>query len=144
MFPLCQDQGLGHTPFSPLAGGWLTGKYRTGEPFPAGSSMDIRPDFRAFANEKTYPALEMLRSFATKRGVDMASLALAWGMSHPVVTAPLIRSRRPEHLDIINSALEIKLDADERTKIASFFKNEIAYGIGKPLQNELKTRKLTL
>jgi len=123
MFPLCQDQHLGHTPFSPLAGGWLTGKYRAGEPFPAGSRMDLRPDFRSLVSEKTYPALDALHRYATERGVDMASLALAWVMSHPVVTAPLIGPRRPEHLDIVNSALEIRLDANERATIAGFFKN---------------------
>lgn len=123
MFPLCQDQHLGYTPFSPLAGGWLTGKYRAGEPFPAGSRMELRPDFRTLAGEKTYPALDVLQRYATERGVDMASLALAWVMSHPVVTAPLIGPRRPEHLDIVNRALEIRLDAGERATIADFFKS---------------------
>jgi aryl-alcohol dehydrogenase-like predicted oxidoreductase len=85
--------------------------------------MDLRPDFRTLVSEKTYPALDALHRYATERGVDMASLALAWVMSHPVVTAPLIGPRRPEHLDIVNSALEIKLDADERATIAGFFKN---------------------
>ncbi|HET7376955.1 MAG TPA: aldo/keto reductase, partial [Anaerolineae bacterium] len=66
MFPLCQDQHLGHTPFSPLAGGWLTGKYRAGEPFPAGSRMVLRPDFQSLANEQTYPALNTLQHYATE------------------------------------------------------------------------------
>jgi aryl-alcohol dehydrogenase-like predicted oxidoreductase len=123
MFPLCQDQQLGYTPFSPLAGGWLTGKYRAGEPIPAGSRMDIRPDYRALVGEQTYPALDAFRRYATERGLDMASLALAWVMSHPVVTAPLVGPRRPEHLDIVNRALEIRLDADERATLAGFFKN---------------------
>ena len=123
MFPLCQDQHLGHTPFSPLAGGWLTGKYRAGEPFPAGSRMVLRPDFQTLANEQTYPALNTLQHYATERGVDMASLALAWVMSHPMVTSPLIGPRRSEHLDIVDSALKIKLEADERATISGFFKN---------------------
>ena len=44
VFPLCHEHGLGYTPFSPLAGGWLTGKYRRGEPPPAGSRMTLRPE----------------------------------------------------------------------------------------------------
>jgi len=122
LFPLCQDQQLGYTPFSPLAGGWLTGRYRPGEPIPPGSRMDIRPDYRAMGNEQTYPAIDAFRRYAAERGLDMASLALAWVMSHPLVTAPLVGPRRPEHLDIVNRALEIRLEAGERLTLASLFK----------------------
>ena len=85
--------------------------------------MVLRPDFQTLANEQTYPALNTLQHYATERGVDMASLALAWVMSHPVVTSPLIGPRRSEHLDIVDSALKIKLEADERATISGFFKN---------------------
>ncbi len=85
--------------------------------------MDLRPDYRTYVSEKTFPALDVLHRYATERGLDMASLARAWVMSHPVVTAPLIGPRHPEHLDIVNSALEIRLEADERKTIAAFFKN---------------------
>jgi aryl-alcohol dehydrogenase-like predicted oxidoreductase len=55
VFALCRDQNLGYTPFSPLAGGWLTGKYRAGEPYPAGSRMTLRPEpYAGFLNEKTF------------------------------------------------------------------------------------------
>ncbi len=123
LFPLLQDQQLGYTPFSPLAGGWLTGRYRAGEPIPPGSRMDLRPDYRLIATEKTFPALEALRRHAAERGLDMASLALAWVMSHPLVTAPLVGPRRAEHLDLVEPALEIHLAADERDLLAGFFKD---------------------
>jgi len=121
MFPLCRDQRLGYTPFSPLAGGWLTGKYRFGEPFPPGSRMDLRPDYAAFADESTYSALEAFRRYAVERGVDMASLALAWAMSHPLVSTTLVGPRRPEHLDVVDKSLEITLVEEERRLIAGFF-----------------------
>ena len=58
ILPLCADQGLGYTPFSPLAGGWLTGKYQSASDFPAGSRMTLRPEpYLRFLNEATFPGL---------------------------------------------------------------------------------------
>ncbi|MGH2592961.1 MAG: aldo/keto reductase [Anaerolineae bacterium] len=122
MFPLCEDQRLGYTPFSPLAGGWLTGKYRAGESFPDGSRMTLRPEpYRGFQNEKTFSALEALRKVAADRGADMATLALAWVMSHPLVTAPIVGPRKPAHLEPAKRALEIKLTIEERKAISDLF-----------------------
>ncbi|HXV43994.1 MAG TPA: aldo/keto reductase [Anaerolineae bacterium] len=122
MLPLCADQGLGYTPFSPLAGGWLTGKYRLGKPFPIGSRMTLRPEpYGKFLNERIYNCLEALRAYAAERGTDMATLALAWVMAHRLVTAPIIGPRRPEHFEPAQNALEIKLSEDERKVIADLF-----------------------
>ena len=122
MFPLCEDQRLGYTPFSPLAGGWLTGKYRAGESFPDGSRMTLRPEpYRGFQNEKTFNALEALRKYAADRGTDVATLALAWVMSHPLVTAPIVGPRKPAHLEPARRALEIKLTIEERKAISDLF-----------------------
>src|SRR5262249_40906515 len=53
VFPLCADQGIGFTAFSPLAGGWLTGKYRADAPYPAGSRMTLRPEpYAHLVNER--------------------------------------------------------------------------------------------
>jgi len=121
MFPLCEDQRLGYTPFSPLAGGWLTGKYKKDEPFPTGSRMTLRPEpYQKLLDEKIYHGLEALHAHAAERGTDMASLALAWVMSHPLVTAPILGPRKPEHLEPAKRAIEIKLTVEERDKIAAF------------------------
>ena len=125
MFPLCEDQRLGYTPFSPLAGGWLTGKYKKDEPFPSGSRMTLRPEpYQKLRDEKIYRGLESLRAHAAERGTDMASLALAWVMSHPLVTAPILGPRKPEHLEPAKKALEIKLTQEERQTITRFFASE--------------------
>lgn len=122
LFPLLADQGLGYTPFSPLAGGWLTGKYRRGESFPAGSRMTLRPEpYGAYLNERVHDGLDALRGHAVERGVDMATVALAWIMKHPRVTAPIVGPRRPDQLEPALRALELDLTDDEWARIGAYF-----------------------
>ena len=88
VFPVCREHGLGYTPFSPLAGGWLTGKYRRGEAPPAGSRMTLRPEpYVGYASDRVFDALETLEREAAERGVSMAGLALAWALAQPELTA---------------------------------------------------------
>ena len=120
MFPLCQDQSLGYTPFSPLAGGWLTGKYQYQVDYPDDSRMSLRPEpYLRYRNKETFDGLEKLQAVADKRGVSMAGLSLAWVMSSPHVTAPIIGPRRPSHFEPVREALTLKLSADEREEIAA-------------------------
>jgi len=120
MLPLCADQQLGYTPFSPLAGGWLTGKYQKGQPFPSGSRMTLRSEpYQKFLDDKTFNGLEALRAQAEQRGTDMASLALAWVMTNPLVSAPILGPRRPEQLQPARNALTIKLTTQEREAISN-------------------------
>jgi aryl-alcohol dehydrogenase-like predicted oxidoreductase len=122
LLPLCAEHGLGYTPFSPLAGGWLTGKYLRGEAYPAGSRMTLRPDpYADFENEGTFDGLEALDAAARERGVDIATLALAWVLSHPLVTAAVVGPRRPEHLDPARDALAVELSEDEREQLGALF-----------------------
>jgi aryl-alcohol dehydrogenase-like predicted oxidoreductase len=122
VLPLCAEQGLGFTPFSPLAGGWLTGKYRSGEPPPPGSRMTQRPEgYRHLDAPATYRGLDLLRTAAVERGVDTATLALAWVLSHPNVTAVVVGPRRPEHLEPARRALELPLGPEERDTLGRLF-----------------------
>jgi aryl-alcohol dehydrogenase-like predicted oxidoreductase len=122
VLPLCAAQGLGFTPFSPLAGGWLTGKYRASEPPPPGSRMTQRPEgYRHLDAPATYRGLELLAQAAAERSVDTTTLALAWVLSHPQVTAVVVGPRRPEHLEPASRALELPLAADERDELARLF-----------------------
>ena len=124
MFPLCEDQNLGYTPFSPLAGGWLTGKYRSSESFPTGSRMTLRPEpYQKFLNERTFNTLKALQTYATEYGTDITALSLAWLMNHPRVTAPIVGPRRSEHLEPVQRALEIKLTLVEHREIADLMNN---------------------
>ena len=122
LLPLCAEHGLGYTPFSPLAGGWLTGKYRRGEPYPAGSRMTLRPDpYTSFEDDRTFDGLEALDAAAREHGVDMATLAVAWVLSHPLVTAAVVGPRRPEHLEPARHALAVELSEDEREQLGALF-----------------------
>lgn len=119
MFALCRDQGLGYTPFSPLAGGLLTGKYDLRKDYPSGSRMTLRPEpYFRYWNEKTFEGLDKFKLEAERRGISMGGLALAWVMSHPQVTAPLIGPRKPEHFQPVREALELKLTFEERDALA--------------------------
>ncbi|HYY75151.1 MAG TPA: aldo/keto reductase [Gaiellaceae bacterium] len=122
LLPLCAEHGLGYTPFSPLAGGWLTGKYRRRESYPEGSRMTLRPGpYAAFEDERTFEGLEALDAAARERGVDMATLALAWVLSHPLVTAAVVGPRRPEHLEPARAALELELSDADREELGALF-----------------------
>jgi len=122
LLPLCARAGLGFTPYSPLAGGWLTGKYRVGASPAAGSRMTLRPEgYRHLENEGTYRSLDRFAAAASARGVDMPALAIAWLLSHPRVDAVIVGPRRPQHLDPALAALELPLSSADRAEIAALF-----------------------
>jgi aryl-alcohol dehydrogenase-like predicted oxidoreductase len=118
VLPLAADQGLAVTPFSPLAGGFLTGKYAPGRDHPAGSRMTLRPEpYAGLLNEPTFRAIDALRAEAAERGVSMAALALAWVHRHPRVTAALIGPRSVEQLARAIESLPVALTAGDRDRI---------------------------
>ncbi len=122
MLPLCADQGLGYTPFSPLAGGWLTGKYRRPRDYPAGSRMTLRPEpYTRFERPAVFAAIERLANEARQRGVSAAGLALAWVLSNPLVTAAIVGPRAPGHLQPVHEALASHLTSAERRHVADAF-----------------------
>jgi aryl-alcohol dehydrogenase-like predicted oxidoreductase len=118
----CARHGIAFSPFGPLAGGWLTGKYRRGEPPPPGSRMTMRPEpYRRFEDERVYDGLERLADAAAARGVDMPTLAFAWLLSDPRIAAVVVGPRRPEHLEPARAAHDVELSPAERDELASFF-----------------------
>ena len=119
---VCAREGLGYTPFSPLAGGWLTGKYRRGEPPPEGSRMTLRPGpYEHLRSDRTFDALEAFEEHARERGTSPAALALAWALSVPQVTAVVIGPRRPEQLQPALDAVDLELPRLEREIIGALF-----------------------
>lgn len=122
VFPVCREHGLGYTPFSPLAGGWLTGKYRRGEAPPAGSRMTLRPDpYSEYSSNRVFDALETLEREAAGRGVSMAALALAWALHQPELTGIVTGPNRAAHLEPAFEALEIDLSPAECDHLTEVF-----------------------
>ncbi len=122
VLPLCAREGLGFTPFSPLCGGWLSGKYDRSQPFPDDSRMALRGEpYSDLVNEKTFRGLDLFRAAAAERGVEPTALAIAWVLSHPQVTAVIVGPRRPEHLEPAFAAVELHLSEQERDELAELF-----------------------
>ena len=117
---ICVREGLGYTPYSPLAGGWLTGKYRRGEEPPPGSRMTLRPDpYLHFQDDRVFDALEAFEAQARERGTSPAALAIAWLLGDPNVTAVVVGPRRPDQLRPALEALDLQLSPSERDQLAT-------------------------
>jgi aryl-alcohol dehydrogenase-like predicted oxidoreductase len=120
LLALCAEREVAYLAFSPLAGGWLTGKYRRGEQFPAGSRMSQRPEpYRGLVTSQTFDALARLQAMASSRGISMAGLALAWLLADERVTQIVVGPGRPEHLAPVGEALRHPLTAEERVAVGS-------------------------
>ena len=122
VLPLCAGFDIAYEAFSPLAGGWLTGKYRRGEDPPPGSRMSLRPEpYEQLRTDRVFDALDALEAMAVDRDLDCATLALAWLLAQPDVTRIVVGPRRPEHLAPVFSALGVQLSADEAAELAALF-----------------------
>ena len=122
LFPLCADTGVGFTAFSPLSGGWLTGKYRAAGQYPEGSRMTLRPEpYEHLVNERVFRGLAAFADEARGRGVDITALAIAWVLHHPRVDAAVIGPRTTAQLDAALTALSCDLSDADASRLAHLF-----------------------
>jgi aryl-alcohol dehydrogenase-like predicted oxidoreductase len=122
VLPLCARTGMAYIVYSPLCGGWLTGKYRRGAGHPAGSRMTQRPEpYAALATDRTFTALEALERMARVRGTSMAGTALAWLLTDERIAQVVVGPGRPAHLEPVREAIEHPLGPDERSQISEVF-----------------------
>jgi aryl-alcohol dehydrogenase-like predicted oxidoreductase len=98
MLSFCADQRVGILPYFPLAGGFLTGKYRRGAPAPAGSRGESSPYVQAYMTEANYARVEALEGWAADRGHTLAELAHAWLLAHPEVSSVISGATGVEQL----------------------------------------------
>jgi aryl-alcohol dehydrogenase-like predicted oxidoreductase len=122
VFPVCHEHDLGFEAFGPLAGGWLAGRYRRGEPYPEGSRMTQRPNgYRRYESDEVFDTLEAFEREALGRGVSMAGLAIAWLLSVPEITAVVVGPTRVEQLQPVREALALELTHDDLVHLRGLF-----------------------
>jgi aryl-alcohol dehydrogenase-like predicted oxidoreductase len=123
LLPLCAERQIAYAVYSPLCGGWLTGKYGRGRSYPAGSRMTQRPEpYAELAAEPTFAKLDGLLQFAEQRGVSMAAVALAWLLGDERIAQVVIGPGRPEHLQPVADAIQHPLTVDERQRLGEVFR----------------------
>ncbi|MDI6858008.1 MAG: aldo/keto reductase [Dehalococcoidia bacterium] len=120
LLPMAQTFGIAVIPWSPLAGGLLTGKYRRGEEPPEGSRFadyENNPLLRRRMTDRIWDVIEGLHPLAQEKGVTLSQLALAWCMQRPAVTSPIIGPRTMEQLEDNLGALDVRFSEDELKSI---------------------------
>jgi aryl-alcohol dehydrogenase-like predicted oxidoreductase len=118
LVPCCESYGIGVIPWYPLAGGFLTGKYRRGAVLPGGTRFQSNPDMYAWLlSDSNFDRLEKLDVFARERGHTVAELAIAWLVSHPWISTVIAGVTRPEQVSANVSAAGWKLTAGEMKEI---------------------------
>ncbi|MFF7154215.1 aldo/keto reductase [Streptomyces sp. NPDC008139] len=116
MIPLCREQGVGAIPWSPLARGLLAGsRGRDGERRTVRSGSDAYAD--ELYTEADFDVVDAVRTVADERGVPMARIALAWLLSRPAVTAPIVGATKLAHVDDAVGAVEVTLTDDEIARL---------------------------
>jgi aryl-alcohol dehydrogenase-like predicted oxidoreductase len=117
MIPCCIDQGLAIIPWSPMARGFFAGNHRKGD---WGETTRAKTDSygqELYYRDADFAVADRVQEAARQRGVSGSQMALAWVLSKPYVTAPIIGATKLEHLDQAIAALDIKLSGDEVKKL---------------------------
>src|SRR6266513_2468863 len=115
VLPTCQRYGMGVIPWSPLAGGWLTGRYRRGSDLPSGgraARVPDRFDYDLPENQRKLDLVEELLKLAADAGMSLTHLAMAWVLEHPAVTSAIIGPRTMDQLTDLLAGADAQLDDD--------------------------------
>jgi 1-deoxyxylulose-5-phosphate synthase len=121
LLPLAAEEGLGVIPYNPLAGGLLTGKHRPGSAptpgtrFTLGTTAERYQD--RYWNDRAFATVDALQRLASEAGVSLTTLAVAWTLANPALTAPLLGASRPEQLDDSLAAATYRLDPALKQKL---------------------------
>ena len=120
ILPMAQSEQLGVISYSPLAAGLLTGKYVTEKEPEHGRLVEDEIYIRRYHKPAYFAIAKRFSTYAKERGFHPATLAVAWVMSHPAITAPIIGARNVEQLEVSLAALEVKMTPEWREEISAF------------------------
>ena len=127
MIPLCKDQGIGLIPWSPLARGFLTGRYKRGKT-PGTSRYKTDKYFaERFFRPEDFDVVERVEEVAKEKGTTTAQIALAW-LLHKGVNAPIIGATKVEHIDEAVGSLDLQLSADDMRRLEEPYKTHRILG----------------
>ena len=116
LFPLCLDEGIAVIPYNPIAGGMLSGKHDRskapdeGTRFALGNAAQTYQD--RYWHDNVFDTVDELVKLASDAGIPLPTLAVAWTLRHPAITAPIVGASRPDQLDATIAAVDTKLDQD--------------------------------
>jgi aryl-alcohol dehydrogenase (NADP+) len=120
LLPLCSEENLAVIPYNPLAAGLLTGKHQRGAP-PAGTRFTLGTAAKTYTErywkEREFATVDAFLELAKEAGLEPATLAVAWVLANPAITAPLIGASRPDQLNASVAALEVRLEAGLKAKL---------------------------
>ncbi|WP_425498508.1 aldo/keto reductase [Haloprofundus halobius] len=119
LLPVCEGEGIGVIPWSPLAGGFLTGKYERDGDIEEGLRADTDEYTRERFTDENWTVLDEIRTIADEKGSTAAQVSLAWLLHKPVVTAPIIGPRSVDHLEENVASLDVDLTEGEIERIES-------------------------
>jgi aryl-alcohol dehydrogenase-like predicted oxidoreductase len=122
--PACLRFGVGLIPWSPLAGGFLTGKHRRGEAPVEGTRMANSRFAQAVMTDRNWDRLERLEAVAAEREISMTQLAIGWLAAQPVVSTIIIGATRPEQIQENAQAAEVKLSGEDVAAIDAAYRGE--------------------
>lgn len=118
LLPMTQTFGIGTLPWSPLAGGLLTGKYSKNQPPPSNSRYDTQNERqKARYTTTSLDVIDSLKKYLDEKGTPISQFAIAWAMAQPGVTSPIIGPRTMEQLEDNLKALEIEVSEDDMAKV---------------------------
>jgi aryl-alcohol dehydrogenase-like predicted oxidoreductase len=120
VLPTCRRHNIGVLTWSPLAGGWLTGRYRAGQEAPTTQRAQLVParyDLGLAENQRKLEAVEALVQLAEDAGITLIEMAIAWVIRHPAVTSAIIGPRTMEQLESQLTAADVRLTKDVLDKI---------------------------
>jgi aryl-alcohol dehydrogenase-like predicted oxidoreductase len=121
MLPFCAEDGVGVIPYNPIAGGLLSGKHERSAPPGAGTRFTLGTAGgmyqQRYWHDTEFDTVDQLGQLAKQAGLSLVTMAVAWVLANPAITAPIIGASRPGQLDASLAAVGLTLDADLKQQL---------------------------